>query len=372
MKLWAALECSWYGIDECFDGNVLHQLLSGVNSWHHKRWKYWKVPWDVYRLLSGCWKSSRLGLVFQKWDLLLKMMKAPCESLCFCWWKPEPPSLAPFWNDPKHQIIIHSWFSFTLMTYVVLLSSQHRPPVWLASCYPFHKEHNPGDYAMAMPWLRLLILWSLAQPRFPQCFFSPMIGWLIFNPFVFVRCFHVHHFCEERWFHLITSDWLKRCFFRYRVMLGWFPYFSRQLENLFLPKFAKVEATIGGLSGAPLFRSIEWSLFLSTSNLQKVGRIAIGIWNLQPFIRFQKLGPIFFIPKNTRWILLVFNIFLFRCGISVAHNDAPQNQTQKRWFQFWSSKLAPDFPGRFESWRHPSLLETLKLRTEGASREWWK
>ena len=47
MKSWAALECSWYGIDECLDGNVLHQLLSGVNSWHHKRWKYCKVPWDV-------------------------------------------------------------------------------------------------------------------------------------------------------------------------------------------------------------------------------------------------------------------------------------------------------------------------------------
>ena len=195
-----------------------------------------------------------------------------------------------------------------------------------------------------------------------------MIGWLIFNPFVFVRCFHVHHFCEERWFHLITSDCLKRRFFRYRVMLGWFPYFSRRLENLFLPKFAKVEATIGGLPGAPLFRSIEWSWICPLGTSKRLGGLPL-IWNLQPFIRFQKLGPLFFFPqKKTSWILLVFNIFLFRCGISVAHNDAPKNQTQKRWFQFWS----PQFPGRFESWRHPSLLETLKLPTEGASREWWK
>lgn len=192
-----------------------------------KGWKYWKVPWDLQRLLSGRWKSSRLGLVFQKVRFASKDDESSMWVTLSLLVNTSPTLPGTIWNDPKHQIMIHSctlFVSFMILIHIDDLCSAFvlptPAPCLVGIMLPLPQGARPGRLRHGNAMASTLNSLVPRSAKISHMFFLAHDRMINIQPLCFVRCFHVHHLCEERWFHLITSDWLKRCFFRYRVMLG--------------------------------------------------------------------------------------------------------------------------------------------------------
>ncbi len=285
-------------------------------------------------------------------------------------------------------IIIH-------MTYVVLLSPQHQPPVWLVSCYPFDKEHDPGDYAMAMPWLRLLILWSLAEPvifffrqDFPKVLFLAHDRMIHIQPLCFCKVFPCSRLLWGRWLHLITSFRLVEtmCF---SVSCDVPPKLPRlKLQSVVCQVLYGVNS---GHEFIHLGPPKGWADRLLIC-YKKLGVQVLRNCSLSSASR--DLAPSFSGKKSHESTSIQYMIL--RCGMVWLKMIGPlkSQTTQTILFMEEIHQLISriyhlrGFIGfihprcwilvlqigtrRFESWRHPSLLETSKLPTEGASREWWR
>ena len=182
----------------------------------------------------------------------------------------------------------------------------------------------------------------------------------------------------------------------------WFPNFRRRLENLFLQGWSYNRWF------ARCFAESTVVMNLSTWDLQKVEQI--GYWFLIKSWEFRCFGIVAFHQLPEIWPPLFPEIkthestsiqyMILRCGMVWLKMIGPlKTQTTKtilfmeellhqlisRIYHYLRGFIHPRWwilvlqigtrillTRRFESWRHPALLETSKLPTEGASREWWK